>query len=99
MEKIFKNFSDKAMAAASIGQVHKATLHDGTDVVVKVQYPEVEKYFEADMMCVKLMCKLCGMNDAVKMIDEFSKSFSDEFDYRGESGNMRVCAENMKVFP
>ena len=75
MENIFKTFTDKAMAAASIGQVHKATLLDGTDVVVKVQYPEVERYFEADMMCVKLMCQYCGMSDAVKMLDEFSKSF------------------------
>jgi len=99
MEKIFKNFTDKAMAAASIGQVHKATLLDGTDVVVKVQYPEVEQYFEADMLCVKLMCKMCGMGDTIKMIDEFSKSFEDEFDYRGESGNMRICADNMKQFP
>ena len=51
------------------------------------------------MMCVKLMCKMCGYNDTIELIDEFSKSFAEEFDYRLEARNMRVCSDNMKIFP
>ena len=40
---VFATFEEKALGAASIGQAHRATLRDGTEVVVKVQYPDVEK--------------------------------------------------------
>jgi len=43
------NFEDKPFAAASIGQVHLATLHDGTDVAMKIQYPGVAKGIESDI--------------------------------------------------
>ena len=45
------------------------------------------------------MCMACGYDDFSKMMDEFCKSFEDEFDYRREANNMRVCSEGIKPFP
>lgn len=95
--EIFKSFDEDAIAAASIGQVHLATLKDGAKVVVKVQYPEVEEFFENDLACIKMSCKLSGF-DVDKIMEEFTKSFISEFDYREEAQNMRTCSDNMKVF-
>ena len=97
MEEVFKDFDEQALAAASIGQVHRATLHSGAKVVVKVQYPEVEEFFERDLSCIKLSCKISGF-EVDKLMEEFTKSFVSEFDYREEARNMRVCSDNMKVF-
>jgi predicted unusual protein kinase regulating ubiquinone biosynthesis (AarF/ABC1/UbiB family) len=99
IDTIFASFEKEAIAAASIGQVHKATLQDGSKIVVKVQYPEVEKFFTADMQMCKIACMACGYDDFSKMMDEFAKSFEDEFDYRREANNMRVCADGITSFP
>lgn len=63
------------MAAASIGQVHRATLINGNQVVVKIQYPEVEEFFDMDVLTVNLSCKLFGMGDMDNIMKEFTKSF------------------------
>ena len=76
-----------------------ATLHNGKKVCVKVQYPEVEKFFDYDVEAVKLSCKLFGMGESIdKLMEEMTKSFVSEFDYREEATNMRICSDNMKVF-
>ena len=67
--------------------------------MVKVQYPEVEQFFEYDVQAVKLLCKLYGMDAGVdKIMEEMTKSFVSEFDYREEANNSRICSNNMKVF-
>ena len=97
ISEVFKTFNEEALAAASIGQVHLATLHNGAKVVVKVQYPEVEEFFERDLACIKWSCRLSGF-DVDSILEEFAKSFASEFDYREEAANMRTCSDNMKVF-
>lgn len=61
-QDLFQNFSDIPMAAASIGQVHKATLKkpDGREVVVKVQYPGVANSIESDLQNMAMLVKLAG---------------------------------------
>jgi predicted unusual protein kinase regulating ubiquinone biosynthesis (AarF/ABC1/UbiB family) len=66
------------------------------EVVVKVQYLEVEEFFKHDLAYIKILCKLLGF-DVDKIMEEFTKSFVSEFDYREEAINMRSCSDNMKV--
>ncbi|KAL3916397.1 MAG: hypothetical protein SGILL_005200, partial [Bacillariaceae sp.] len=109
LNEIFLEFDEKPIAAASIGQVHCAKiLQDGipTDVVVKVQYPEVEKYFELDVLSLKNLCNVCqavGMETGIspesldKVFDEFTNSFQEEFDYRREAENMLLVGSNLRA--
>src|SRR5450755_312594 len=73
ISEIFGSFNEEAIAAASIGQVYKATLHDGRDVAVKVQYPGVAAAVRADMQNLDMIMRLLkrmtpGLN--VKAITE-----------------------------
>src|SRR3954453_15535648 len=54
----FADFGEEPIAAASIGQVHRATLHDGRDVAVKVQYPGIAEAIHADLQNLRLGLKL-----------------------------------------
>src|SRR5262249_37734538 len=55
VSELFASFEDIPMAAASIGQVHRAVLHDGRDVVVKVQYPGVDEAIRGDLANAELL--------------------------------------------
>ena len=94
---VFETFGDAPIGAASIGQVHLATLKgSGQRVVVKVQYPEVEGFFRLDLLTIKTLCGyMMPDNKTDKMFDEVGKSFASEFDYRLEARNLRVCASNL----
>ena len=56
-EQVFKHFDNQAIAAASIGQVHKAILKDGRDVAVKIQYPNIRDTIESDLSLAKIIFK------------------------------------------
>lgn len=58
LEDVFAEFEGVPLGAASIGQVHRARLHDGTTVVVKVQYPECEKHFRMDFATIVMIFHL-----------------------------------------
>jgi predicted unusual protein kinase regulating ubiquinone biosynthesis (AarF/ABC1/UbiB family) len=60
VEEVFSSFEPKPLGAASIGQVHRATLLDGTPVVVKIQYPETEKNFRLDIATLRSFCEVSG---------------------------------------
>jgi ubiquinone biosynthesis protein len=90
-EDVFQSFDPNCFAAASIGQVHRAVLHSGEAVAVKVQRPRVDLIIRAD---IKLMYWSCWLIDAVgilgrtrsrDLIDEFSRWTEDELDYRIEA--------------
>lgn len=112
LEDHFEEFDETPIAAASIGQVHCAKVlnEEGNpvSVVVKVQYPEVEKYFKLDVLSMKNLCHLCALcgiemgidqQSLDKVFNEFTHSFEEEFDYRLEANNMKLIADNMEAVP
>ena len=94
---LFQTFDDNALAAASIGQVHRATLADGTAVAVKVQYPNAKRLFKMDLGSFRRFCQL-AMPEYVSLIDEIERQFMSEFDYRVEAALLRQAAANMQPF-
>ena len=95
---IFSKFSEKPLGAASIGQVHTATLTSGAEVVVKVQYPESERNFSIDMHLFVQSAHLLAPEqvDALKQIQE---NFLNEFDYVREAALQRRAAEHLSTLP
>ena len=106
LEDAYSSFNPEPLAAASIGQVHEATLRTGEKVVVKVQRPEIEKLIEQD---VSLLAFLAGLLERYvpearvigprTVVDEFFKTLSYELDFVIEANNMAKMAENLKMFP
>lgn len=92
----FSDFADQPAAAASIGQVHKATWHDGRVVAVKVQYPGADKALISDLNQMARMGKLFASwipgLDIKPLLDELRDRAVDELDYLHESQNQRAFA-------
>ena len=90
----FRDVEERPLAAASIGQVHRATLRDGTDVVVKVQYPGVDKAIEGDLAALDRLAPMVGMLnpslDAKAVLGELRARIVDELDYRREARNQAL---------
>ena len=84
VNELFTSFDDKPIGSASIGQVHRATLADGRDVVVKVQYPEVRHLFESDFTQLVGACYF-WRPEALGEMREFRRQFMCEFDFRREA--------------
>jgi predicted unusual protein kinase regulating ubiquinone biosynthesis (AarF/ABC1/UbiB family) len=92
-ERLFLDWADMPVAAASIGQVHRAITHDGRDVAVKVQYPGVHEAIESDLDAAEVMyamfssMMLKGL-DAKGLVDELRERMREELDYSIEAGNL-----------
>lgn len=88
-EQVFASFDPEPIAAASIGQVHRATLPDGSDVVVKVQYPGVAEAIEADLANAELFAPLGRMIapnlELAPLLSELRDRLLDELDYQREA--------------
>ena len=91
IERLFTEFDATPLAAASIGQVHRATLPNGRDVVVKVQRPNAPKQIEADLSLLYQAARLAKERiraldfiDTNDIVDEFARSIRQELDYRME---------------
>ena len=93
-ESKFQSFGREAAAAASLGQVHRAVLPDGTDVAVKLQYPDMPAIIEADLRQVKMAMALYRrMDNAIIQDDiyvELSARLREELDYKREAAQMRL---------
>lgn len=92
-EQLFQHFDQEPFAAASIGQVHKATLRSGEPVVVKVQYPGVDQSCQSDLKHLKRMLMLGGMlkvnKEALEAVfDEIELTLVRELDYTLEAKNI-----------
>jgi ubiquinone biosynthesis protein len=94
LERFFAHFEETPLASASIGQVHKAILHDGQQVVVKVQRPGTESIIEADLHLLMTQARfLEGRSETlshhglVDIVQEFSHALRDELDYTSEGRN------------
>ncbi|MDN6319310.1 MAG: AarF/ABC1/UbiB kinase family protein [Marinobacter sp.] len=91
--ELFEYLQEKPYAAASIGQVHRARLHDGTDVIVKVQYPGVDESCDSDLKQLRLALKLGGLLKMPKesvdqLFAEIRERLHEELDYENEARNV-----------
>ena len=95
-ERVFGSIEPEAFAAASIGQVHRATLHDGTPVAVKIQYPGIADALESDVanagILVRLARVLAPGLDAKAVASELRERVLEELDYEFEAQNQRTFA-------
>jgi predicted unusual protein kinase regulating ubiquinone biosynthesis (AarF/ABC1/UbiB family) len=97
-ETVFRQWSDLPVAAASIGQVHRALTPTGVDAAVKVQYPGVGAAIESDLDSAEVFYSmfaslaLHGL-DAKGFVDELRERMRDELDYRIEARNLGDFAE------
>ncbi|MCK5278594.1 MAG: AarF/ABC1/UbiB kinase family protein [Cyclobacteriaceae bacterium] len=95
ISEIFMYFDEKPIGSASIGQVHRARLTDGDDVVVKVQRPNAKRQVTADLALIREFVKLtenyfikAGILNPLEIVDTFSKSLQSELDYSIEARNL-----------
>lgn len=94
VDDLFQSFEEKAFAAASIGQVHRAVTHDGRDVVVKVQYPGVSTSIDSDLKNFRRILRLGGLLNQDKavldaMFNEIKGRLVEELDYTIEATNAK----------
>jgi ubiquinone biosynthesis protein len=97
LERLFLDFEPEPVAAASIGQVHRATLPNGRRVAVKVQRPGAPRQIEADLgllyqaaRLVRERVRALDFVDARSVVDEFARSIRKELDYRLEARNAQA---------
>lgn len=93
-ESAFASFEVEPLAAASIAQVHRATLHDGTQVVVKIRRPGIRKAMEADLRLLRHLATLIEQRSAAArrmmpsaMIEQLGREILDELDFTNEGRN------------
>lgn len=102
-DEIFERFDHEPMAAASIGQVHRAVTKDGRDVVVKVQYPGVDEAIRADLdnsdMLFGAMSFLFSGLDPEPLVNELRERLVEELDYEIEAAHQRRFAEQYDGHP
>lgn len=93
LDELFASFEEAPIASASIGQVHRAVLHDGRTVAVKVQRPGLEEAIELDMALMRLfldgMRNLLPPTDLDVITDEIERTVREELDYANEARWMR----------
>lgn len=99
----FAMFNQTASAAASLGQVHRATLPDGTDVACKLQYPDMPSTVEADLRQLKLaMAVYHRMDNAIQheeIYKELTERLREELDYTREAAQMRLYGAMLDHVP
>ncbi|MBI2890822.1 MAG: AarF/ABC1/UbiB kinase family protein [Nitrospirae bacterium] len=105
-EKVFKSFEKEAFAAASLGQVHRAELPNGTTVAVKIQYPDAVKLVESDLGVLKTgIALLKGVAadlfreqklDLSEVYDEIAENLYREVDYELEAKNAKEFRQLFK---
>ncbi len=103
LTKAFADFDPEPIAAASIGQVHRATLPDGRDVAVKIQYPGIAEAIQSDMKNLRLGLKLLNVIapgiDTAAIADELRERIAEELDYELEASNQRAMSRAYRGHP
>jgi ubiquinone biosynthesis protein len=101
LERLFLDFEERPIAAASIGQVHRAVLPNGIKVAVKVQRPGAPRQIEADLALLYQAAKLLRERvhaldfiDTRALVDEFARQIRQELDYRLEARNAQAFHRN-----
>jgi len=99
----FASFEEEAMAAASLGQVHRASLKDGQSVAVKIQYPDMESVVHADLAQLTLVGKTYQLfNSAIdhrNILQEIETHLLQELDYLQEAANLQRFHEIFEAMP
>jgi predicted unusual protein kinase regulating ubiquinone biosynthesis (AarF/ABC1/UbiB family) len=101
---VFSDFDSEPVAAASIGQVYRATLREGgRDVAVKVQYPGIKDVVRADLqnlgLILKLLARISPGLDTKEIADEVRARITEELDYELEAANHRALAREYRGHP
>ncbi|MGG6264385.1 ABC1 kinase family protein [Leptolyngbya sp. AN03gr2] len=103
---VFATFDPTPIAAASIGQVYTATLHDGTEVVVKVRRPGIVEQVEEDLEILQNLAvsasyrwELAKQYDVIGLAQEFAQTLRSELDYLREGRNAERFAKNFAHNP
>ena len=103
LDEFFTAFGREPVAAASIGQVHRATTRDGADVAVKVQYPGVAEAVETDLrnagLLVPLIKRMAPGLDAKAVLGELRERIGEELDYELEAQSQRRVARAFRDHP
>jgi ubiquinone biosynthesis protein len=106
IERLFLEFDEEVLAAASIGQVHRAVLPNGRRVAVKVQRPNAPATIESDIQLLEQAARLVVERVRVldfintrELVDEFAKSIRQELDYRLEGRNAEAFHANFAGHP
>jgi ubiquinone biosynthesis protein len=106
ISKAFSFFDEKQLAAASLGQVHRAALREGRPVVVKVQRPDIRKQIAEDFEVLEEIATFLDQHTDLgrryrfgKILAELKSSIAQELDYQREASNLITLAANLKEFP
>jgi ubiquinone biosynthesis protein len=106
VSRLFVEFEERPMAAASIGQVHRALLPNGRRVAVKVQRPNAPRQIESDIQLLEQAARLVKERlraldfvDTREIVDEFARSIRQELDYRQEARNAQAFHHNFAGHP
>ena len=101
--ELYYRFDEHPIAAASIGQVHRATLTDGQDVVVKVQRPDIEEVIAVDLEILAHLATLMEMyleevqgHRPTSIVEEFARSIANEIDYTVEISSIQRFARQFE---
>lgn len=104
--EVFRSFESEAVAAASLGQVHFATLHNGREVAVKVQRPYIDKIIEVDLSAVGWVVRLIKNYPPIRrradmeaLVREFSRVLLQELNYVDEGRNAETFRANFAGNP
>ncbi|HWC74046.1 MAG TPA: AarF/ABC1/UbiB kinase family protein [Gemmatimonadales bacterium] len=105
ISKAFAEFDKEPLAAASLGQVHRARLRDGRPVVVKVQRPDITKQILEDLDAIAEIAAVLDRRTQIgrryqfsDMVAEFRKTLLAELDYRREAHHLTKLADNLADF-
>jgi predicted unusual protein kinase regulating ubiquinone biosynthesis (AarF/ABC1/UbiB family) len=105
VSKLFREFEREPIAAASLGQVHRAWLRDGRPVAVKVQRPGIRERIQEDLEALEEIAQLLDKRTELgaryqftAMLHEFRRSLIKELDYRQEARNLALLRENLVRF-
>ncbi len=106
VSKTFARFEREPLAAASLGQVHRATLRDGREVVVKVQRPGIRRVIATDFEVLADVAALLDRHTRAgrlyrftELVAQFRRTLRDELDYEREAGHMTRIGRSLEEFP
>lgn len=105
ISKLFSHFDTTPIAAASLGQVHRASLHDGRSVVVKVQRPNIREQIREDFAALEEIAKVLHRHtefgqrhELLKVLEELESTIAHELDYKREASNLLTLSSNLREF-